>query len=112
MADKEKKIKNKKAKFQEGDYSDITIKGILNPKKIELKDAEMPKYDREKNSKFKSVKMPNPKKFDDKKYKSMERKRPKEYITVPSDSSQIKKFKGGGIATRGLGRAFMKGGKV
>ena len=24
----------------------------------------------------------------------------------------IKKFKGGGMATRGLGRAFMKGGKV
>ncbi len=28
------------------------------------------------------------------------------------DPSPPKKLKGGGIATRGLGRAFMKGGKV
>ena len=93
MADKDK---NKKAKFQEGDYSDIKIKGILNPKKLKVKPVDMPT--RKETGKFKSVEMPKFKK--------------KETITVPSNSKHIKKFKGGGIATRGLGRAFMKGGKV
>ena len=40
------------------------------------------------------------------------KRKEKKTITVPSDSKNIKKFKGGGIAARGLGRAFMKGGKV
>ena len=74
--------KNKKAKFQEGDYSDIDIKGIIDTIKVEIKPAEMPKFKKKKT------------------------------ITVPRDSKNIKKFKGGGIAARGLGRAFMKGGKV
>ena len=96
MADKDKKNKNKKAKFQEGDYSDIKIKGILNPKKLEVKPVDMPT--RKETGKFKSVPLPTGKE--------------KKTITVPSNSKNIPKFKGGGMATRGLGRAFMKGGKV
>ena len=94
MADKNK---NKKAKFQEGDYSDIDIKGIIDPIKVEIKPAEMPKF-KNKNDNIKPAEMPKFKK--------------KKTITVPRDSKNIKKFKGGGIAARGLGRAFMKGGKV
>ena len=89
--------KNKKAKFQEGDYSDIDIKGIIDPIKVEIKPAEMPKF-KNKNDNIKPAEMPKFKK--------------KKTITVPRDSKNIKKFKGGGIAARGLGRAFMKGGKV
>ena len=103
------KNKKKKAKFQEGDYSDIKIKGIINPKKMEVKDAEMPKVYQDPKIKYN---MPKPYIEKEGQYKSMERKRPKQYITVPSDSKHIPKFKGGGSATRGLGRAFMKGGKV
>ena len=109
MADKDKKNKNKKAKFQEGDYSDIKIKGIIDPVKIELKDAEMPKFYQDPKIKYN---MPKPYIENEKQYKSMERPKRKKYITVPRNSKHIKKFKGGGIATRGLGRAFMKGGKV
>ena len=95
--------KNKKAKFQEGDYSDIDIKGIIDPIKVEIKPAKMPQVQIEnkfknKNNNIKPAKMPKFKK--------------KIYITIPRDSKNIKKFKGGGIAARGLGRAFMKGGKV
>ena len=74
--------KKKKAKFQEGDYSDIDIKGIIDPKEIEVKSVDLPT------------------------------RKEKKTITVPSNSKNIPKFKGGGMATRGLGRAFMKGGKV
>ena len=57
----------------------------------------MPKF-KNKNDNVKPAEMPKFKK--------------KKTITVPRDSKNIKKFKGGGIAARGLGRAFMKGGKV
>ena len=107
MADKDK---NKKAKFQEGDYSDIKIKGILNPKKLEVKPVDMPT--RKETGKFKSVEMPTKKETGKFKSVEMPKFKKKETITVPSDSKHIKKFKGGGIATRGLGRAFMKGGKA
>jgi hypothetical protein len=109
MAKKEKKIKKKKAKFQEGDYSDIKIKGIINPKKMEVKPAEMPKVYQDPKIKYN---MPKPYIKNEGQYKSMEAPKRKRYITVPSDSKHIPEFKGGGMATRGLGRAFMKGGKV
>ena len=96
MADKDKKNKKKKAKFQEGDYSDIDIKGIIDPKEIEVKSVDLPT--RKETGKFKSVPLPT--------------RKEKKTITVPSNSKNIPKFKGGGMATRGLGRAFMKGGKV
>jgi len=110
MADKDKKNKKKKAKFQEGDYSDIKIKGIIDPVKIKVKDV--PLLEGYQDPKIKYNEGPKPYKDPKIKNKSMERKRPEEYITVPRDSKNIPKFKGGGIATRGLGRAFMKGGKV
>ena len=88
--------KKKKAKFQEGDYSDIDIKGIIDPKEIEVKSVPLPT--RKETGKFKSVPLPT--------------RKEKKTITVPSNSKNIPKFKGGGMATRGLGRAFMKGGKV
>ena len=88
--------KKKKAKFQEGDYSDIDIKGIIDPKEIEVKSVDLPT--RKETGKFKSVPLPT--------------RKEKKTITVPSNSKNIPKFKGGGMATRGLGRAFMKGGKV
>ena len=103
------KNKKKKAKFQEGDYSDIKIKGIINPKKMEVKDAEMPKVYQDPKIKYN---MPKPYIKNPEQYKSMEAPKRKKYITVPSDSKHIPEFKGGGMATRGLGRAFMKGGKV
>ena len=111
MADKDKKNKNKKkkAKFQEGDYSDIKVKGIIDPVKKEVKDAEMPKVYQDPKIKYN---MPEPYIENEKQYKSMEQPKRKKYITVPRDSKNIPKFKGGGIATRGLGRAFKKGGKV
>ena len=56
--------------------------------------------------------MPKPYIENEGQYKSMEQPKRKKYITVPRDSKNIPKFKGGGIATRGLGRAFKKGGKV
>ena len=102
--------KNKKAKFQEGDYSDINIKGIINPKKMEVKSVDMPT--RKETGKFKSVDMPTRKETGKFKSVDMPTRKEKKTITVPSDSKHIKKFKGGGMATRGLGRAFMKGGKV
>jgi hypothetical protein len=88
--------KKKKAKFQEGNYSDIDIKGIIDPKEIEVKSVDLPT--RKETGKFKSVPLPT--------------RKEKKTITVPSNSKNIPKFKGGGMATRGLGRAFMKGGKV
>ena len=104
--------KNKKAKFQEGDYSDIDIKGIIDPIKVEIKPAEMPKF-KNKNDNIKPAEMPKFKnKNDNIKPAEMPKFKKKKTITVPRDSKNIKKFKGGGIAARGLGRAFMKGGKV
>jgi len=116
--------KNKKAKFQEGDYSDIDIKGIIDPIKVEIKPAKMPQVQIEnkfknKNDNIKPAKMPQVQienKFKNKnnniKPAKMPKFKKKIYITIPRDSKNIKKFKGGGIAARGLGRAFMKGGKV
>ena len=124
MADKDKKNKKKKAKFQEGDYSDIDIKGIIDPIKVEIKPAKMPQVQIEnkfknKNDNIKPAKMPQVQienKFKNKnnniKPAKMPKFKKKIYITIPRDSKNIKKFKGGGIAARGLGRAFMKGGKV
>ena len=110
MADKDKKKnKKKKIKFQEGDYSDIKIKGIIDPVKKEVKDAEMPKVYQDPKIKYN---MPKPYIENEEQYKSMEAPKRKRIITIPRDSKHIKKFKGGGMATRGLGRAFMKGGKV
>jgi hypothetical protein len=112
------KNKNKKAKFQEGDYSDIDIKGIIDPIKVEIKPAKMPQVQIEnkfknKNDNIKPAEMPKFKnKNDNIKPAKMPKFKKKIYITVPRDSKNIKKFKGGGIAARGLGRAFMKGGKV
>ena len=103
--------KNKKAKFQEGDYSDIDIKGIIDPKEIEVKSVEMPKFKRKDDDKFINKSMQAPKNLTDNSVKMPKFKR-KKTITVPSNSKNIPKFKGGGMATRGLGRAFMKGGKV
>ena len=34
------------------------------------------------------------------------------YKNVRTGKTGLRKFKGGGVATRGLGKAFMKGGKV
>jgi len=109
MADKKKKKDKKKAKFQKGDYSDIKIKGIIDPVKVKVKDAEMPKVYQDPKIKYN---MPKPYIENEKQYKSMEPAERKRYITVPRDSKNIPKFKGGGMATRGLGRAFMKGGKA
>ncbi len=78
-------------------------------RKVKVKPAPMPKY----RPKGKSVPMPT-RPFPKGKTKPapMPKFEKKKTITVPSDSEHIKKFKGGGIAIRGLGRAFMKGGKV
>ena len=115
---KKDKKKNKKAKFQTGDYSDIKIKGIIDPVKVEVKDAEMPKVYQDPKIKYNEG--PKPPRDPKIKYKSMELPKTKKYITVPRDSKNIPKFKsggragykGGGMSQRGLGRAFMKGGKV
>ena len=101
MADKDKKNKKKKAKFQEGDYSDIKIKGIIDPVKVEVKDAEMPKVYKDPKIKYN---MPKPYIENEGQYKSMESPKKKKYITVPRDSKNIPKFKSGG-------RAGYKGGK-
>ena len=69
MADKDKKNKKKKAKFQEGDYSDIKIKGIIDPVKVEVKDAEMPKVYKDPKIKYN---MPKPYIENEGQYKSME----------------------------------------
>ena len=77
---------------------------MADKKKIKIKDATVDMYQIKKqiekkfkgDSKIKPAEMP---KFN----------KNKDYITVPL---KPKKFKGGGIAARGLGRAFMKGGKV
>ena len=110
MADKDKKNKKKKAKFQEGDYSDIKVKGIIDPVKREV--IDVPLLEGYQDPKIKYNEGPKPYRDPKIKYKSMEPPKTKKYITVPRDSKNIKKFKGGGMATRGLGRAFMKGGKV
>ena len=78
-------------------------------KKVEVKPVEMPKVYQDPKIKYN---MPKPYIENEGQYKSMEPPKTKKYITVPKDSSKIKQFKGGGMATRGLGRAFMKGGKV
>ena len=93
--------KKKKAKFQEGDYSDIDIKGIIDPKEIEVKSVDMPKY---KNPDDKSVKMPTRKETGKFKSVEMPTRKEKKTITVPSNSKNIPKFKSGG-------RAGYKGGK-
>ena len=108
MADKDKK-KKKKAKFQKGDYSDIKVKGIIDPVKREVIDVPLLKGYQDPKIKYN---MPKPYIENEGQYKSMEPPKKKKYITVPRDSKNIPKFKGGGMATRGLGRAFMKGGKV
>ena len=102
--------KKKKAKFQEGDYSDIDIKGIIDPKEIEVKSVPLPT--RKETGKFKSVPLPTRKETGKFKSVPLPTRKEKKTITVPSNSKNIPKFKGGGMATRGLGRAFMKGGKV
>ena len=102
--------KKKKAKFQEGDYSDIDIKGIIDPKEIEVKSVDLPT--RKETGKFKSVPLPTRKETGKFKSVPLPTRKEKKTITVPSNSKNIPKFKGGGMATRGLGRAFMKGGKV
>ena len=108
MADKDKK-KKKKAKFQKGDYSDIKVKGIIDPVKREVIDVPLLEGYQDPKIKYN---MPKPYIENEGQYKSMESPKKKKYITVPRDSKNIPKFKGGGMATRGLGRAFMKGGKV
>ena len=113
---KDLRNKKKKAKFQEGDYSDIKVKGIIDPIKVEVKPAEMPKF---KNKNDNSVEMPKPYIENEKKYKSMEPSKRKKYITVPRDSKNIPEFKLGGragykmgskckLATKGKGRAYGK----
>tara|TARA_R110001592_G_scaffold346274_1_gene638783 strand:+ start:40 stop:327 length:288 start_codon:yes stop_codon:yes gene_type:complete len=94
MADK-KKIKIKDATVDMYQIKKQIEKKFKGDSKI--KPAEMPKFHKKGDSKIKPAEMkplPNPN---------------KDYITVPL---KPKKFKGGGIAARGLGRAFMKGGKV
>ena len=85
--------KKKKADFQKGDYSDIDSDETIT---LKVKSVDLPT--RKETGKFKSVPLPT--------------RKEKKTITVPSNSKNIPKFKGGGMATRGLGRAFMKGGKV
>ena len=101
--------KKKKAKFQKGDYSDIKVKGIIDPVKREVIDVPLLEGYQDPKIKYN---MPKPYIENEGQYKSMESPKKKKYITVPRDSKNIPKFKGGGMATRGLGRAFMKGGKV
>ena len=93
MADK-KKIKIKDATVDMYQIKKQIEKKFKGDSKI--KPAEMPKFHKKGDSKIKPAEMP---KFN----------KNKDYITVPL---KPKKFKGGGIAARGLGRAFMKGGKV
>ena len=114
---KKDKKKNKKAKFQTGDYSDIKVKGIIDPVKREVIDVPLLKGYQDPKIKYN---MPKPYIENEGQYKSMEPPKTKKYITVPRDSKNIPKFKsggragykGGGMSQRGLGRAFMKGGKV
>ena len=89
--------KKKKADFQKGDYSDIDSDETIT---LKAKSVEMPKY---KNPDDKSVKMPT--------------RKEKKTITVLKYPKEFKsggraKLRGGGMSQRGLGRAFMKGGKV
>ena len=104
------KNKKKKADFQKGDYSDIDSDETIT---LKAKSVEMPKY---KNPDDKSVKMPTRKDPNDKSVKMPTRKE-KKTITVLKYPKEFKsggraKLRGGGMSQRGLGRAFMKGGKV
>ena len=108
--------KKKKADFQKGDYSDIDSDETITRK---IESVEMPKFKRYSDSdrsKIESVEMPKFKRKDDNSVEMPKFKR-KKTTTVPKYPKEFKsggraKLKGGGMATRGLGRAFMKGGKV
>ena len=103
--------KKKKADFQKGDYSDIDSDETIT---LKVKSVDMPKY---KNPDDKSVKMPTRKETGKFKSVDMPTRKEKKTITVPKYPKEFKsggraKLRGGGMSQRGLGRAFMKGGKV
>ena len=107
----ELKNKKKKADFQKGDYSDIDSDETIT---LKVKSVDMPKY---KNPDDKSVKMPTRKETGKFKSVDMPTRKEKKTITVPKYPKEFKsggraKLRGGGISQRGLGRAFMKGGKA
>ena len=108
---KDLRNKKKKADFQKGDYSDIDSDETIT---LKVKSVDMPKY---KNPDDKSVKMPTRKETGKFKSVDMPTRKEKKTITVPKYPKEFKsggraKLRGGGISQRGLGRAFMKGGKA
>jgi hypothetical protein len=104
MADKDKK-KKKKAKFQKGDYSDIKVKGIIDPVKREVIDVPLLKGYQDPKIKYN---MPKPYIENEGQYKSMEPPKKKKYITVPRDSKNIPKFKSGGRTGYKVGKSVKK----
>ena len=108
---KDLRNKKKKADFQKGDYSDIDSDETIT---LKVKSVDMPKY---KNPDDKSVKMPTRKETGKFKSVDMPTRKEKKTITVPKYPKEFKsggraKLRGGGMSQRGLGRAFMKGGKA
>ena len=95
---KDLRNKKKKADFQKGDYSDIDSDETIT---LKVKSVDLPT--RKETGKFKSVPLPT--------------RKEKKTITVPKYPKEFKsggraKLRGGGMSQRGLGRAFMKGGKA
>jgi len=97
--------KKKKGDFQKGDYSDIEIKD--KDKDNSISNKKIKKFLEKKDDKVKKT------------AKNLsELKGAKPGIEIPTGKIQAYKsggrtgYKGGGMSQRGLGRAFMKGGKV
>ena len=108
---KDLRNKKKKADFQKGDYSDIDSDETIT---LELKEKSMeaPKNPNSK-LKFKSMQAP-PRNDNSVEMPKFKRKKTTEIPKYPKEfkSGGRAKFRGGGMSQRGLGRAFMKGGKV
>ncbi len=103
--------KKKKADFQKGDYSDIDSDETIT---LELKEKSM-EAPKNPNSKLKFKSMQAPSRNDNS--VEMPKFKRKKTTTVPKYPKEFKsggrtKLRGGGMSQRGLGRAFMKGGKV
>ena len=108
---KDLRNKKKKADFQKGDYSDIDSDETIT---VELKEKSM-EAPKNPNSKLKFKSMQAPPRNDNS--VEMPKFKRKKTTTVPKYPKEFKsggraKLRGGGMSQRGLGRAFMKGGKA
>jgi len=109
---KDLRNKKKKADFQKGDYSDIDSDETIT---LKVKSVDLPT--RKETGKFKSVPLPTRKETGKFKSVPLPTRKEKKTITVPKYPKEFKsggraKLRGGGMSQRGLGRAFMKGGKA